>query len=83
MELMPLTEYCKKYPWPKIHTLRWIIHKTQVELGKKPPFITKFGKRILIDPKEFLEWVKSQEGCETKRSWIEKDKQKKLTKSSS
>lgn len=55
---MPLKDYCKSYPWPKLASLRWLIWKLENMMGEQAPFITRFGKRLLIDPEAFEKWVR-------------------------
>jgi hypothetical protein len=73
---MSLKDYCERNPWPKIHNLRWIIWKTEKTLGEKAPFVTRFGKKVLIDVQEFEKWLKSDKAHAIKCKWIEEDKRR-------
>ncbi|MES2409056.1 MAG: hypothetical protein V4509_02005 [Patescibacteria group bacterium] len=77
---IPLKKYCEQYPWPSLSTLRWIIWRTEAGLEKQAPFVTRFGKRVLIDADIFQAWLTTKEAHDVKEKMILDDRKKKADK---
>jgi hypothetical protein len=55
---IPVSEWEKHHPWPKVGGLRWLIFNE-----KKNGFssvVRRCGRRVLIDEAAFLEWMRGQ-----------------------
>lgn len=68
---MPLKIYCKLYPWPSYHTLRWMIWKVEKTTGKDAEFVQRYGRRLLIEDKLFQDWIAGSSSRFLKDEWIE------------
>lgn len=56
MELIPLSEFEKRYPWPSATALRGWRERLK---GRVDGIFYRCGSRILIDPEAFFNYVKS------------------------
>lgn len=78
---IPLKKYCEKYEWPnKVSTLRVLIWNVETALGRQPSFISRYGKRVLIDGELFQAWLTTKEAADTKKLSTQMAREKRLEK---
>ena len=57
--LIPVTKWGAYHDWPPIGGLRHLIFNAKTNWFDK--VVRRCGRRVLIDEREFLKWVKSQQ----------------------
>ena len=56
IRLMTIREFLKNRDWPTATSIRWYIHRNVHGFNDKCAI--RIGKRVLIDPIKFEEWLR-------------------------
>lgn len=58
MSLLPIREFSENHLWPSERSLRMLVFHNGPAMEEAGALV-RFGKRLLIDPERFFEWVKN------------------------
>lgn len=52
---LTVREFCEGRTWPTLRSIRWYIHENVN--GFEDACVKRLGKRVLISPSKFEEWI--------------------------